>query len=696
MHADAKGERGARLGAIALAVGALAIVPFLVARRGPFLFDDNLIVFGDPRVRDLALWRRWFTEDFWNVPYATAQLGARLHYWRPLVTASFAFDHARAEGAGTVPFHDTNFALHAIVSLLTFAFLRRLAFAPIAAGAGALVAAWHPARVESVAWIVGRTDILCAIGLLLVLLADGLRSRASALALGASGVVVAFTSKETAVALPMLVLGARLLADARGSSVPAWRASLRRHAPAALGFAALAVAYLVARRIWMPMTVVHHAAMRLDRRVFVVLESLGRYVELTVAPCDVGILRAVVRRDAHGVVPTWPFVAAGVAVLAGGALTFARIGVRARVALLGAALVFLGPLFPCLNVVPTGLTSLVAPRFLYVPLLAFAIAVAWVTERAFEARRAWLVGAFAVAFGLASFGRASDFRTLDTFWDAEAASAPDSVIVHLARIGRYMGERKHAAALAEAKQSVVDSIAHGEAGAMRDASIEALLRAAAKLLPDAAGGELERLRRFVVAVERGADPGVLELSSLGLVVDLAKLRTPSLAAAKPRLATIATELAIRLADDDDARSRLGTILEAPTVYLEVLGPYVSFAAKLGDADAVERLANVAVEPMRSEWRALAELVRDDARLADSGGLARVRVLARRELHGRALAAFEALDPAVRSEAALEHAALLVRAGYVDRGRALLATLGRGDAEALVARWASETDWGRGE
>jgi hypothetical protein len=109
-----------------------------------------------------------------------------------------------------------------------------------------------------------------------------------------------------------------------------------------------------------------------------------------------------------------------------------------------------------------------------------------------------------------------------------------------------------------------------------------------------------------------------------------------------------------------------------------------------------------MEPMRSEWRALAIAVREDDRIAARGGLARVSVLARRELHGRALAVFEALPPEVRATAELDHAALLVRAGYTKRGRAALEALAasRGGIgvpiDELVARWRSETDWGRGD
>lgn len=705
MQPEVNEQGRARLGAVAFAVAALSVVPFLVARHGPFLFDDNFLVSGDPRVRDLALWRRWFTEDFWNVPYATAQLAERLHYWRPLVTASFAFDHARGAAGGSATFHDTNFALHALVSLLTFALLRRLAFAPLAAAAGALVAAWHPARVESVAWIVGRTDILCAIGVLAVLVADGLRSRAAALGLGAIGVLVAFASKETAVSLPAVLLGARLVEDSRrGANLDDPRAILRRHGPSVLGFALVSVAYLGARRAWMPMTSLHRDGVRLDRVVAVVLESLGRYVELTFAPYDVAILRAGIRRDAHGVIPSWPFVALGLASIVVFVLVLAwsRSRPRPLTATAGLALLFLGPLAPCLNLVPTGMTTLVAPRFLYIPLIAFAVAFAWLAERAIASARSWIGVAFAAAFGVASLGRASDFRTLDSFWDAEARSAPDNLAVHLARIARSMEEHKHRAALAEAKQSVIDSIAHGESSALRDASFEAMLRAASKLLPDAAASEIATLQRCVRALERGEPAGRLELPSLALVVDFGKVGPRPLSTVRPRLGTIATELALRVGDEADARAHLDAVLARPTAYLEVLGPFVSFAAKLGDADAVESLAERAVEPMRSEWRVLATVVREDERIAAAGGLARVSVLARRALHGRALAAFEALAPEVRATAELDYPALLVRAGYTKRGRAALEALAasRGGIgvpiDELVARWSSETDWGREE
>ena len=91
--------------------------------------------------------------------------------WRPLVTLSYAIDGAISRFAPAW-FRGTNLCLHAAVSAL-------VALVAVEAGVpawAALVAgAWFaamPAHVESVAWISGRTDLLCASGFLLALWLD--------------------------------------------------------------------------------------------------------------------------------------------------------------------------------------------------------------------------------------------------------------------------------------------------------------------------------------------------------------------------------------------------------------------------------------------------------------------------------------------------------------------------------------------
>jgi Flp pilus assembly protein TadD len=57
--------------------------------------------------------------------------------------------------------HLANVALHALAAMLLFLFFRALSLSVVASAAGALLFALHPLRVESVAWIAERKDVLC-------------------------------------------------------------------------------------------------------------------------------------------------------------------------------------------------------------------------------------------------------------------------------------------------------------------------------------------------------------------------------------------------------------------------------------------------------------------------------------------------------------------------------------------------------
>ena len=66
--------------------------------------------------------------------------------------------------------HLANAAIHAANAALLFLLLRRLTNSTWRSAAAAAVFAWHPLRVESVAWIAERKDVLCAFFFLLSLL----------------------------------------------------------------------------------------------------------------------------------------------------------------------------------------------------------------------------------------------------------------------------------------------------------------------------------------------------------------------------------------------------------------------------------------------------------------------------------------------------------------------------------------------
>ena len=214
---------------IALAVAALTCLVFLPALDGRFLpWDDESNLVANRAWRGLG----------------PSQLGWMLTsfhkgHWIPVTWLSFAVDYL-VWGMDPRGYHLTNVLIHGanagLVCLLVMRLLEtasgvggtaRLA----GAAAAALAFALHPLRVESVAWVTERRDVLSAFFFLLAILAylravreESLwRSRWSWLALGAFA--LSLGSKSMAVSLPvvLLVLDAYPLGRV---SAGAWRARL--------------------------------------------------------------------------------------------------------------------------------------------------------------------------------------------------------------------------------------------------------------------------------------------------------------------------------------------------------------------------------------------------------------------------------------------------------------------------------------
>ncbi len=131
--------------------------------------------------------------------------------WQPLTWLTWALDHSR-NGLSPYAFHASNIFLHAagagVLTLLLKAVLDKAAPAAaerrrwLAAGGAALLWAVHPLRVESVAWITERREVLCAYfyALSALLYLKGW-SRSSWLSF-----VAACLSKGSAVTLPLSLL----------------------------------------------------------------------------------------------------------------------------------------------------------------------------------------------------------------------------------------------------------------------------------------------------------------------------------------------------------------------------------------------------------------------------------------------------------------------------------------------------------
>lgn len=189
---------------VVFAVSFLAYAPIL---NGYFLADD----FGNVQLylsKKLADWPRLFYSD-----WSEGMWGFRLNELRPVIGLSFMWDGFIWK-ANPLGYHLTNVSIHAVNSVLIFFAMRLFARAHnIVALAGAILFGLHPGHAQAVAWISGRNDIVSTFFYLSTVLLFALyRSRPRRTYYIMSLVSFAFGlfSKETVVTLPLALLACDL------------------------------------------------------------------------------------------------------------------------------------------------------------------------------------------------------------------------------------------------------------------------------------------------------------------------------------------------------------------------------------------------------------------------------------------------------------------------------------------------------
>ncbi|MCX8036953.1 MAG: tetratricopeptide repeat protein [Candidatus Sumerlaeia bacterium] len=220
----------------------LAAAVFAHTTGHGFVWDDVPVIAENEFLKSAGAWWRCFTRDF-GLEITRQPAG----YYRPLVFLSFWANYVLG-GVAPSHYHLTNVLLHGANSVLVYAVIARL-MGRLTGGLAAAVFAVHPVHAESVAFVAGRSDLLCAMFLLLTVLATmqtflaPVPKRRFWLAAAAGLYLAALLSKELAVALPGALLAYGLVHRYRVRNL------VRLCAPMAL----LATIYLLFRLICFPM-----------------------------------------------------------------------------------------------------------------------------------------------------------------------------------------------------------------------------------------------------------------------------------------------------------------------------------------------------------------------------------------------------------------------------------------------------------
>lgn len=344
-------------------------------------------------------------------------------YYRPLAYGTiWLLD--RAGGGGAAPFHWTAVALNAVCAALVALLAYRL-LPPAAVRSGGALAAglWfavHPVHVEAVAWAGASMNELPTATCLLasLLLYDRARRAggAGAYALALALAFLALTGKETALALPPLVVALELLAPA------AARRDRRRAALRIAGLAVPVAAYLLLRRAALGGWVTAPGAGEgVEPALGAALPAAWFYLERLLLP-----LRWCVTN--FSVPPPGAAGALGLAVIFVGLASLAAWGVRRRLPALpyGAAwvLLALGP--PVGLAVYTVATTPLAERYAYVPSIGVALLAAGAVAAAGRRQRiAWgLLLPLAAGFAWLTLERQAVYAGDGSFWAAARRCAP--------------------------------------------------------------------------------------------------------------------------------------------------------------------------------------------------------------------------------------------------------------------------------
>jgi protein O-mannosyl-transferase len=456
------------------AVAIAAVLPFLLTLGNPPVLDDGWAALDNPLVWSLRNVGRIFRELYGYAGNPTVR-----GPYRPITTLSYALDYA-FHGRAVWGYHVVNVALHAGASLLVLAVARRLAAAAAPARApriallAALLFAVHPAHVEALATIFGRTEPLSACFALsaLVLALDWRRAwwrLPAAVAVLTLGVL----SKEVAVVTPGLLAVLAFAApgaaglDARpGLLTAAGRRALGQVAGICALLLLSIVPYLLVRGVnvgvtpearWFPVgTPGTHVALTMSR-------VLGEYLRILTFPSFLGGDFAYAARLPTLTAPTpgfWLATVAWAATLV--AALWLLLRGPARLAGAGVVCTFL-PLLPVLQLVPVGV--LLAERLLYLPSVGFCLAAGALLggEAARDAaagrgRRgrdeapagaarhaAWAAGIAAAVLGaltLRTVVRTLDWTSARALWESELAKAPDQVVVNNNLALAYTAEGK--------------------------------------------------------------------------------------------------------------------------------------------------------------------------------------------------------------------------------------------------------------
>ena len=354
--------------------------------------------------------------------------------WHPLTTLSHMLD-SQLFGLNPAGHHFTNVLLHTFAVLLLFFVLRRMTGSTWRSAFVAAIFAIHPLRVESVAWVAERKDVLSALFFMLTL-AMYVRyvDRPSASRYVAVGVAfgLGLMAKPMLVTLPLILFALDYWPlrrfEERGlgkGTTPSYSRLILEKTPLLFLSVAAGLATLIAQRS----TVGYGEQTPLLSRLGNASIACVTYIEQMFWPMKLAVFYP---QPTNG----WPLV--DILLSLGLLALVSAIVVRFRKIspyLIVGWLWYLISLSPTLGLIPVGLQAH-ADRYTYLPQIGLYMGLAWLAGdlagRFPASRRVWIFAGLAalVAATRIASAQASSWRNTETLWEQALTVMPNNDVAN--------------------------------------------------------------------------------------------------------------------------------------------------------------------------------------------------------------------------------------------------------------------------
>jgi cytochrome c-type biogenesis protein CcmH/NrfG len=389
-------------------------------RFGFVNYDDPLYILQNPTVRSGLSWH--------GVAWAFTHIHSQ--NWHPLTSISHMLD-CQLFGLNAGAYHFVNVLLHSIVAVVLFFALNKMTANVWRSAFATALFAIHPLRVESVAWIAERKDVLSGVFFAGTLAAYAWYARQPtklryllALLLFAFGLM----SKPMLVTLPIILLLVDYWPLRRFNKSPH---SLRRLWIEKIPFVLLSGASCVATLVVQNLALGTTANLPLRWRIANALVSYIEYLRQFVWPVRLSPFYI----HPENRLPGWQIASACILLLAISALAIQQR--RKRPYLIVGWFWYVVMLLPVIGLVQVGLQGH-ADRYTYLPHIGLCLAITWAVGDLLGQRRArFLCASAGVIVGLAllAWRQTSYWRDTQSLWRHALAIEPNSDVAQAGLAG---------------------------------------------------------------------------------------------------------------------------------------------------------------------------------------------------------------------------------------------------------------------